>query len=110
MFDTTRNVRIYVGTGANQKKIQFRSLRAGLRYAYRDLKDHPRSKNASHTIFFEYYNGSWGSQRFIVYRIKKPNVPIQIICEAGNVFYYLKSDGTIGNSYPYSDKMLSWIR
>lgn len=110
MFDTTRNVRIYVGKGADEKEMRFRSLRAGLRYAYRDLKDHPRSKNAAHLVFFEYYYGSWKLQNFTVYRIKRPNTPIQIICEVNDIYYYLKSDGTIGNSYPYIDKMTRYMR
>lgn len=102
---------MYIGTGDDEKKVNFRSLRAALRYAYRDLKDHPRSKPAGRNIYFEYNYGGWDFTGFTVWRIKKPNMPIEIICDVGyEVHYRLKSDGTLGSYYPFSIKTTRYIK
>lgn len=82
-------------------KIEFKTVRAGLRYAYRLLTDNPRSKKKNYylhyTVPYTKIKGSVESGYYWIYRVRIDKGPKMIICtDDGYFFKMLKADGTIG--------------
>lgn len=82
-------------------KIEFKTVRAGLRYAYRLLTDNPRSKKKDYSLYYTIphtkIKGSVESGSYHIYRIRIDKGPKMIICtDDGYIFKMLKADGTIG--------------